>query len=120
MKCALELLEKNRIEHKEFSCALMDVLEKGRGKGRNVFLTGPANYGKTFLLNPLTQIFDAFCNPATGSFAWVGVEEEIIFLNDFRWEKSILPWTEMLLLLEGRLVHFPARKTHYCKDRMLE
>ena len=121
IKCALELLEKNRIERKEFSCAIMDLLEKGRGKGRNVLLTGPANCGKTFLLNPLTHIFDAFCNPVTGSFAWVGVEEkEIIFLNDFRWEKSIIPWADMLLLLEGQLVHFPAPKTHYCKDITLE
>ena len=46
----------------------------------------------------------------------VGVEEKIIFLNGFRWEKSIMPSADMLLLLEGRLVHFPATKTHYCKD----
>ena len=33
IKCGLELLDKNRIGRKEFSCAIMDVLEKGIGKG---------------------------------------------------------------------------------------
>ena len=121
IQCALELLDKSRIEREEFSTAIKELLEKGRGKGRNILLTGPANCGKTFLLHPLTKIFDAFCNPATGSFAWIGVEErEIIFLNDFRWDKSVIPWADMLLLLEGQLVHFPAPKTHYSKDITLE
>ena len=79
MQCALELLEKSRIEREEFSTANKKLLEKGRGKGRNILLIGPANCGKTFLLNPLTKIFDAVCNPATGSFAWIGVEEEKSF-----------------------------------------
>ena len=47
----------------------------------------PCKLSKTFLLNILTQTLDAFCNPATGAFAWVGVEE-IIFLYDFRSEKA--------------------------------
>ena len=113
MPCALELLDKSRIEREEFSTAIKELPEKGRGKGRNISLTGPTNCGKTCVLNPLTKIFDAFCNPTTGSFAWIGVEErEIIFLNDFRWDKSVIPWADMLLLLEGQLVHFPAPKTH--------
>ena len=111
------MVDKSRIEREEFSTAIKELLEKGRGRGRTILLTGPANCGKTFLLNPLTKIFDAFCNPATGSFAWIGVEErEIIFLHDFRWDKSVIPWADMLLLLEGQLVHFPSPKTHYSKD----
>ena len=34
--------------------------------------------------------------------------------------KNIIPWADILLLLEGQLVHFPAPKTHYCKDVTLE
>ncbi len=121
LQCALQLLERNSIELEDFSSAVKELLQKGRGKGRNLLLTGPANCGKTFLLNPLTHIFDSFCNPATGSFAWVGVEEkEVIFLNDFRWDKTIITWADLLLLLEGQLVHFPAPKTHYAQDICLE
>ena len=121
LKCALELLERNNIEHEDFSFAVKELLQKGRGKGRNILLTGPTNFGKTFLLSPLTKISNAFHNPATGTFAWVGVEDkEIIFLNDFSWERSMITWTDMLLLLEGDLVHFSAPKTHYCQDITLE
>ena len=47
-------------------------------------ITGPANCGKTFIFNPLREIYETFTNPATGTFAWVGAElAEVIFLNDF-------------------------------------
>ena len=46
-----------------------------------------------------------------------GVEDkEVIFLNDFRWSPLILPWSGMLLLLEGHVVHFAAPKTSYSRD----
>ena len=33
-----------------------------------------------------------FCNPASGSFAWVGVQNaECIFLNNFRWSPQVIP-----------------------------
>ena len=63
------------------------------------------------MLSPLKEIFNTFCNPATGTFTWVGVEEaEIILLNDFRWKPSIIAWADMLQLLEGDIVHLPAPK----------
>ena len=40
----------------------------------------------------------------------------MIFLNDFRWSAQVLPWKDMLLLLEGQPVHFSAPKTHYAQD----
>jgi len=83
-------------------------------------VTGPANCGKTFMLAPLTQVYQAFSNPASTSFAWVGAEKaEIIFLNDFRWSRQIIPWHDLLLLLEGQLVHLPAPKTHFSQDLVL-
>ena len=84
-------------------------------------ITGPANCGKTFLLNPLNTIFKTFTNPATGTFAWVGAEKaEVIFLNDFRWSPQVLPWQDLLLLLEGQLVHLPAPKSHFAHDLVLD
>ena len=73
--------------------------------------------GKTFLLNPLNILSRNFTIPATTTFAWVGTAEaEVVFLNDFRWSPQIVPWHDLLLLLEGQEVHLPAAKTHYKED----
>ena len=118
---ALQTLMNNNINLNEFAKAIRDTLKLGRGKGRNLMIAGPANCGKTFLLKPLTKIFKSFVNPASGSFAWVGIEDaEIIYLNDFRWNDKIIQWQDLLRLLEGDAVHFPAPKTHYSKDILLE
>ena len=114
---AKDILDRNGITQTEFGAAVHELLDKGRGKYRNIFLKGGANRGKTFLLNPLTVIYKTFVNPASKSFAWVGAENaEIIFLNDFRWSAQVLPWQDMLLLLEGQPVHFSVPKTHYAQD----
>lgn len=110
-----EILDKNGISPVFFSTAVKESLLKGSGKNRNLLITGNANCGKTFLLNPLTVIYDTFCNPATGSFASVGVDKaECIFLNDFRWCSQLIPWHDLLLMLEGHVVHLPAPKTPLC------
>jgi len=57
-----------------FSEAVTDLLTKGQGKYRNVIIVGAANCGKTFLFNPVTEMHHTFGNPASGSFAWIGVE----------------------------------------------
>lgn len=118
---ATNILHRNNISKRDFANAVYILLDKGRGKYRNIIITGPSNCGKTFILNPLTSIFTTFSNPATATFAWVSVEDaEIIFLNDFRWCAQILPWHNFLLLLEGQLVRFPAPKTHYSQDIVYE
>ena len=95
-------------------------MHKGRGKFRNILITGPANCGKTFLLKPLSLVYRSFVNPATSTFAWVGAEQaELLFLNDFRGSPQVIPWHDMLLLLEGEPVHLPAPKTHYTQDILL-
>lgn len=117
---AENILQRNGIIQASFKAAIYEALEKGRGKYRNIMITGPANCGKTFILAPLTGIFESFSNPASTSFAWVGAEKaEIIFLNDFRWSSQIIPWHDFLLLLEGQLVHLPAPKTHFSEDLVL-
>ena len=119
--CAIEILNNNRISHEQFANSVTELLEKGRGKYRNLLLTGPANSGKTFLLNPLNLIYKVFTNPASTSFAWLGAEEaEVVFLNDFRWSPQIISWHDLLLMLEGQLVHLPAPKSHYSKDLVFD
>ena len=113
LRLAEEVLTTNGIELTEFATAFYNLLDKGCRKYRHVMLTGPANCGKTFLLKPLNSIYHNFKNPATGTFAWVGVENaECIFLNDFRWH-------DLLLLLEGEPIHFPVPKTHFAEDILL-
>ena len=72
--CAKEILDKKGLTVEYFSEVVRELLIKGRGKYRNFMLTGPANCWKTFLLNPLTLIFNTFCNPASGTFCmdWSG------------------------------------------------
>ena len=121
LTCAEEVLRHNRVDIFEFAEAIHDLLEKGRGKFRNIMIIGPANCAKTFLLNPLNDVYKTFSNPATGRFAWVGCDQaECIFLNDFRWSQDMIPWHDLLLLLEGQEVHLPAPKTHFAEDILFD
>lgn len=114
---AKQLLKKNNINAYVFADALRDLLINGRGKGRPVMIYGPANSGKTSILNPLNTIFDTFTNPASSKYAFVGVEKaEVIFMNDFRWSPEMIPWQEFLNLLEGQNVHLAAPKSHFAED----
>ena len=112
---AIAALERNEIPVTSFVKAIYDALELGRGKYRNIYIHGPANSRKTFILSPLKVIYKIFSNPATGTFTWVGAEEaEVIFLNDFHWKLSIIAWADLLQLLEGDSMHLPAPK-NFCK-----
>ena len=72
-------------------------------------------------MKPLFTIFNVFVNPAKRTFNWVGAEEEeIISLDDFRWSERIVPWEDMLRLLEGNKTHVPTTKTHFAQNIVLE
>lgn len=117
LQCAKEVLHQNGVDVAMFAGEITESLTEGRGKHRNVMIVGPANCGKTFILKPLTLLYETFCNPASGTFAWVGVHNaECIFLNDFRWSPQVIPWHDLLLMLEGEVVHLPAPKTHFAQD----
>ena len=113
-----KVIKQNYININVFSFVLF---MKGRGKWRNLMIVGPANCGKTFLLLLPTTILKTFLNPATTTFAWIGVQDsEIIFLNDFRWSSEIIAWKDLLLLLEGQIVRFAAPKSQFARDIVLE
>ena len=68
-------------------------------------------------MNPLELIYKAFCNPATGRYAWVGLcNAEVAYLNDFHWSLEIIASNDLLLLLEGSTVHLPRPKNVYATD----
>lgn len=110
---ALETLQNNGISAGDFASAVITLLDEGRKKGSNILIKGEADCGKSFLFYPLKEIYNCFSNPASSTFNWIGVENaEVIFLNDFRWEPAVIPWFQLLQLLEGDVVNFPAPKNH--------
>ena len=121
LNCAREVSRNNGVNVFSFADPVRELLTKGRGKHRNIMIVGPANCGKTFMLDPLNDMFRVFTNPASTSYAWLGAENvDVIFLNDFRYSQEILAWQDMLLLLEGQTIHFAAPKSTYAKDIMFD
>ena len=96
------------------------LLELGRGKYDNILLVGPANCGKTFVLNPFTEIYGTFLNPSSSKYAFDGAEnKELILLNYLKWSQEKMPWQEFLNLLVNQSVHLAAPKTHYARDILI-
>lgn len=119
LDCAKEILVLSGIPVTEFAQSLRNLLQLGRGKHRNLLITGPANCGKTFILKPLQVVFKGYIfeNPANDKYGWVGADKaKVIMLNDFRWSKELIPWKDLLLLLEGEPVNLPAPKNIYSED----
>ena len=87
------------------------------GKHRNIILVANSNCGKTFLLKLLAKIYQCFTCPTNGTFDWVGVEtSECVISNDFKWSDKIIPWPDLLNLLEGEPIQAPVPKTHYAEN----
>ena len=122
LACAKEVLEGNGINIQYFARCVLDLLEKGRGKYRNIMIAGVANCGKTFLLNPLNKIFNTFSNPASTRFAWVGAEKaECIFLNDFRWSPSVIYPVARFSVITGRTASSPpSPENALCKGHCVQ
>ena len=99
-QCATQVLVSNGIHRFVFDDCICNLLINGRGKYRNIIITGPANCGNTFLLKPLEKTFQIFSNPPNEKYGWVGAENaEVIFLNDFHWTSDLIKWNDLLLLL---------------------
>jgi hypothetical protein len=119
LDAANEIIANNdQIERHEFVSAILELLDKGRGKFRNVMCYGPSNCGKTFIIYALTVIYHTFISPAEGTnFNWVGApSKEVILLNDLNYSEDVLPWGTMLNLLEGKPIHVSAPKNHFQED----
>ena len=123
LHAACQILQANNKSVREWQETMKACLQMGRAKQNNIFLIGERNCGKTFLLQPLTKIFTTFCNPATGTFNWVGaINTELVYLNDFRYppvekgREKVIPWSDFLNLTDGSAVTVAAPKTHFAQD----
>ena len=109
--CSRDILQKNSINPYTSADAIRHLLIHGRGRFRNVMISGPANCGKTFMLKPLEIIYNAFSNPVNDKYALVGAEKaEMVILQDFRWSSELICWKDLLLLPEGEPVKLPSPK----------
>ena len=43
-------------------------------------------------------------------------KSECAILNDFRWSDKIIPWADLLNLLEGEPIQVSVPKTHYAEN----
>ena len=71
------------------------------------------------MLNPVKLIFidSIFEKPAHDKYTRVGSEKPKMFLlNDIRWSKDLIPWHDMLLLLDDETVKLPATKNIYSEN----
>ena len=119
-KQILQTLQQNDISVEKIRSGVKKLLQKGCGKYRNILIIGPAICGRTFLLKPLSLVYRSFINPGTSTFVWIGGEQtELRILNNFRWGPQVIPWHDLLFLLEGEPVHLPGPKTHYAQDILL-
>ena len=122
LNCALDVLKKNNINKYAYADAIRTLLDKGRGKHRNIILVGEHDCAKTFLLDPLTTVFPhTFSNPASSGFSWLGVDTaQTILLNDFRWKPlsikgGVIEWDTFLRMLEGAETNLPAPMNAFSK-----
>ena len=121
-KCALDVLLKNDINKYVYADTLYNLIEKGRGKHRNILLVAERDCAKSFLVDPIATVFpETFSNPASSAFSWIGVDTaQAILLNDFRWKPmshkgGIIEWDAFLRLLEGAEVNLPAPMNSHAK-----
>jgi hypothetical protein len=106
---ATQILQRNCIDVPVFVGTIRRSLEVGARKFHNVYIHGPSNSGKSFLLGPLLHVFRVFHKPAAGgSFRLLPLlDSEIILWNDWRSDDSIISWEAMLLLGEGAAMMVP-------------
>lgn len=122
LSAAKEILELNGIPVDVFTSAVYRNLRLGRGKFRNIMIVGNRNCGKSFILKPLSTIYEnIFQNPAMHKYGWVGSQNAtIIILQDFRWSSDLIDWGDFLRLLEeDEPVHLPAPRNLYKEDVLI-
>ena len=91
-KTAIQTLERNNICINSFCSSIRTLLDKNRGKLTSILIAGPTNCGTSFILKPITTVFNTFDNPATSSFAWEELnKQKSYFLMTFAGVLNLYP-----------------------------
>lgn len=109
-----QTLTRSGISKLDFARKVYNLLEIGNMKGRNLFLHGPTNAGKSHLFGPLENIFDTFVRweqSATMPFEKLP-DAEIVLLQDFRHRSGgHVSWDDLLVLFEGGTVQVAVKNS---------
>lgn len=90
-----QVLQFNGFNRCEVQVAVLNSLILGRGKKRNIFIIGDTNRAKSFLLKPLSLIFQSFVPPDSGSHQLADIKgSELIWLNDWTYDPLFIPWNK--------------------------
>ena len=101
-----------------FPATVNELLQKNRKKRPNICLVGWSDCGKSFLLEPLEQIFNCFANPAQDKYVWTGLDEaDVAYINNFCWSNELIAWQELLNLLKGAPCKLSRPKNVFATDR---
>ena len=109
---ANEVTRASGYEEQEVECAVLEALELGRAKRRNVMIVGDTNRAKSFVLKPVEIVYNVYKPPESGSHQLADIRgAEVIWLNDFTYERDFMPWRAFKDFLEGSSVKVAVPKT---------
>ena len=110
-RLAIEVVDSNGYRSCEVEQDILEALEGGRGKMRNIWFYGGQNRAKTFLLQGLGAVYRHYEPPDTGSYQLEDLDGcEIILLNEFEWSSAFCPWPKFKELLEGKKIKIGVAK----------
>ena len=109
---ANEVVANNGYTEQELETAILEALDLGRGKQRNIFVVGPTNRAKSFCLKPLALVYRAYVSPDTGTHQLADLRgAEVLWLNDFEYDAQFIPWRKLKDFLEGEPLKVAVPKT---------
>lgn len=112
-RAADEVVRLNNYNNQELQTAILEALELGRAKQRNIVIVGDTNRAKSFCLKPLGLVFRVFKTPDSGSHQLADIKgSEVVWFNEFEYDPSFLPWKKMKDFLEGESLKVAVPKTH--------
>ena len=112
-----------------WAAAVRKLLTEGRRKPNNIMILGEEGCGKSFLMDPLEEIYKVLTTPAS-KYGWADIESdelEVIYLNDFRWGPEnigqdgtgVIEWDLFLRLLDGSTVKMKRPRNLFATDAVL-
>lgn len=108
---AEDVVQRNGYAEREIQRAIFHSLNLGRAKQRNLVLVGDTNRAKSFVMDPVELVFKCFTPPDTGSHQLADIAgSEVLYLNDFEWDASLMPWGTAKNLFEGKHVKIAVPK----------
>ena len=109
---ANEVVANKGYTEQQLETAILEALDLGRGKQRNIFIVGPTNRAKSFCLKPLALVYRAYVSPDTGTHQLADLRgSEVLWLNEFEYDPQFIPWRKLKDFLEGEPLKVAVPKT---------